>query len=316
MNENYYIDVVTKNILSALSEHISNAVAGHIRQLMRESAALLEGGTPAKLEALGKTLQESIDENKRLAAVQSLEIGNLKKELTEIKLAIDASKTSQLDALVKSVDDKIKNLDDALQNSGAGVEKLIRQGNEFLARETGNLTLALKTSNEGTAVELSQMRAELNDVRLAIDASRSSQIDALVKSVDDKIKNLGDALQNFSAGVEKQIRQGGELAARETENLNVGLKSFMQRTTDELSQLLGNSKSASDDSMRNAVAAEIKKLETSVSAGNARMLGLLKSVVEIELKNADALSEKAELNKKALREKLSAVEKLSDGPKP
>jgi hypothetical protein len=315
MNENYYIDVVTKNILAALSEHISSAVAVHIKELMRESAALLESGTPVKLDALGKILQESIDENKKLAAVESLEIGNLKKDLTEIKLAIDASRTSQIDALVKSVDDKIKNLHNALQNSGADVEKFIRQGNEFLARETENINLALKTSNEGVAGELSQMRAELNDVKLKIDASRTSQIDALVKSVDDKIKNLDDALQNSGAGVEKLIRQGNELAARETENLNLALKSFMQRTTAELSQLLGNSKSASDDSMRNAIAAEIKKVETSVSSGNALMLGLIKSIVEIELKNSDALSEKTELNRKSLREKLSAVEKLSDGPK-
>ncbi|QWR77817.1 hypothetical protein [Candidatus Magnetomonas plexicatena] len=221
MSNEYYIDIVTKSILSTLSAHISEAISVELKTVMKEASLQLEAQILTTIDALNKN--------------QLTEITSLKGELSHIKQKIDAANTTQIDSLAKSVEEQLRALPQIFQTSTQHIEKQIQNTNVIL--------------------------------------------NALITGI-------------------------GEIKTETANSIGGTLK--------ELAELMQSKKSVIEETIKETVKAEIHKVESSLSANKTLMLTLLKTVFESELRNADFLAERAQNNKKELRNNLAVLEKLLD----
>ncbi|KWT77381.1 hypothetical protein [Candidatus Magnetominusculus xianensis] len=108
MDNDYYVDVVTKNILSALAEHISDAISDQLIGVVKKTTAQLETKLFTMFDSVSKDIVNSISDNLLVfkdhllandSAINSIEAG-----LVEIKQKLSSVNTDQIDALAKSVE--------------------------------------------------------------------------------------------------------------------------------------------------------------------------------------------------------------------
>ncbi|MEO5360649.1 MAG: hypothetical protein H7843_09390 [Nitrospirota bacterium] len=108
MDNDYYVDVVTKNILSALAEHISDNISDQLIGVVKKTTAQLETKLFTMFDSVSKDIVNSISDNllvfkDRLQANDSA-INSIEAGLNEIKQKLSSVNTDQIDALAKSVE--------------------------------------------------------------------------------------------------------------------------------------------------------------------------------------------------------------------
>ncbi|WP_420267159.1 hypothetical protein [Candidatus Magnetominusculus dajiuhuensis] len=101
MDNGYYVDVVTKNILSALSEHISDSIADQLIGVVKKTTTQLETRLFTMFDSVSKDIANAVNDNMRASNERLLAI---EESLNEIRQRLGAVNTAQIDALAKSVE--------------------------------------------------------------------------------------------------------------------------------------------------------------------------------------------------------------------
>ncbi|MCG6553858.1 MAG: hypothetical protein L7F77_16160 [Candidatus Magnetominusculus sp. LBB02] len=94
MNDGYYVDVVTKNILSALSEHISDAISDQLIGVVKKTAAQLESKLTSMLEGAGSGVNAE-----QIEAIAKTVEGGLASIVSEIKTSLGENNKEQMASL-------------------------------------------------------------------------------------------------------------------------------------------------------------------------------------------------------------------------
>ncbi len=224
MNNDYYIDVVTKNILSTLSGHISSAVSGQLQKVMELTTAQLEIKFLTILEKLNKNLNDSIEESRSILKNQSVEITNLKTELNHIKQKIDAANTTQLDSLAKSVEEQLKTLPEKFQNSTVQLEKQMQKTNEIMdviRGSVGEIKRDTAASMESTVKELIGL---LQSMKSVTGETIKDSLKAEIKKIETSFSaNKAEMLTILRTIFESELR-GADLLAQRAQNNKVELR--------------------------------------------------------------------------------------------
>jgi hypothetical protein len=188
MNDDYYVDVVTKNILSALSEHISDAISDQLIGVVKKTTSQLESKIFTMFDSVSKDIANSIHDNM---------IG-FKEKLQAIDSINDA---------IAAFKDRLR----AIDSIEAGINE-IRQ--KLGAVNTEQIDALARTVEAGLASIVSEMKASLGE-------NNKAQLDSLKAAIDDsggKIDRLDAAVVNSMASVEGKIDILKEAAAALLEN--------------------------------------------------------------------------------------------------
>ncbi|MBF0519861.1 MAG: hypothetical protein HQK92_09070 [Nitrospirae bacterium] len=136
MSNDYYIDIVTKNILSTLSAHISETVSAQLKTVMNEAASQLEARILKTIDSLAKSVEDQLTEvlqSKKSMTDDSLN-ESVKTEINRIEALLSTNKMIMLTLLkavfeseLRSADllaERVQNNKKELRDTLKGLEKL------------------------------------------------------------------------------------------------------------------------------------------------------------------------------------------------
>ncbi|MBF0319082.1 MAG: hypothetical protein HQL01_04675 [Nitrospirae bacterium] len=275
MDNGYYVDVVTKNILSALSEHISDAISDQLIGVVKKTTAQLESKIFTMFDSVSKDLANSIHDNMigfkdRLEAIDSVAAG-----INEIRQKLNSVNTEQIDVLAKSV--------------------------EFgLATIVAEIKASLGENN----------KAQLESIRATIEASggKIERIDATLvsslASVEDKI----NALRADSTAIMEAL-------AGKIERIDSTLANSLASVENKINDINAakDDKAATQEEMKSALRAEFKTMEGYLSSARTDQSEILRMMLEGEFRAAEAMAERVHINKKDIEERLNRLNGFIEG---
>ncbi|MBF0457809.1 MAG: hypothetical protein HQK99_07935 [Nitrospirae bacterium] len=156
MDNGYYVDVVTKNILSALSEHISDAISDQLIGVVKKTMAQLEAKLLAMFDGAGKGVNaEQID-----AIAKTVE-GGLASIVSEIKASLgenNSAELGQLRAAIAEMGAKIERMERSLSTARTDQAEILKM---MLEGELRNAE-AMAERVHGNRMEIGERLKRLN----------------------------------------------------------------------------------------------------------------------------------------------------------
>ncbi|MBF0317502.1 MAG: hypothetical protein HQL04_04945 [Nitrospirae bacterium] len=243
MNNDYYIDVVTKNILTMLSEHISDTISDQVINIMRTAMSQVDAKLAIISDSINRDMSNSIQDKLSSLKEHLQEIDTLRSEQDNMKQTL-TTMAKQLDSFAQYVKDGLSYLTGKLKNSIDNLESRMLQSEDKAVSEMA-----------GTLGVISETMAE---IKASLGESNKAQLDALsllIRDVGSKITFIDVKIENSLGAMQKKITEIKEIEqslttanAQQIELIRMVLEGEL-RNAESLTQRLESSKREISDGL-------------------------------------------------------------------
>lgn len=193
MDNDYYVDVVTKNILSALAEHISDAISDQLIGVVKKTTAQLETKLFTMFDSVSKDIVNSISDNmlvfKDRLQVNDSAINSIEAGMNEIKQKLSSVNTDQIDALAKST-----------KSIEGGLTSIVSEIKASLGENNKEQINSLMTAMVAMAAKIDQIDSSV------ISLAKKDQSEILRTMLEGELRNA-EAVALRALGTKKEIEE-------------------------------------------------------------------------------------------------------------
>lgn len=172
MDNGYYVDVVTKNILSALSEHISDAISDQLISVVKKTMAQLD----VRLSTLTDGASKGVNAEQIDAIAKTVEAG-LASIVTVINASLGENNKAQLDQLKVTTEAQLNQLKATIEEMGAKMDRMER----YLSTSRTDQTEILKMMLEGELRNAGAMAEHVHGNKMEIE-ERLKRLNGFIES--------------------------------------------------------------------------------------------------------------------------------------
>ncbi|MBF0608694.1 MAG: hypothetical protein SFH39_17960 [Candidatus Magnetobacterium sp. LHC-1] len=257
MNNDYYIDVVTKNILTMLSEHISDAISDQVINIMRTAMTQVDTKIGIISDSINRDMSNSIQDKLSSLKEHLQEIDTLRSEQDNMKQTL-TTMAKQLDSFAQYVKDGLSYLTGKLRNSIDNLEsRMLQSEDKAISEMAGSLGVISETMADIKGA-LGGISETMSDIKGSLGESNKAQLDALsslIRDVGSKITFIDVKIENSLGAMQKKIAEIKETEqslttanAQQIELIRMVLEGEL-RNADMLAQRLESSKREISDGL-------------------------------------------------------------------